>query len=390
MTSAGVPTFGVEEEYMFLDARTLEPLAIVDQVHSALHVGAGEAANVQHEFLACQIERSTEVCATREQAEAELTAFRRRVAAVAEDLGALAVSSAFAPAGLRSAVISDTDRYRSIRTTSRALVDEHYVNGLHVHVGVADRAAGLTAMNRIRVWMPALVALSSNSPLQHGADSGFASWRTLHFQRWTTHGCPPLFDDVADYERRLNALIGIGGSIDRAVMSFNIRLSMNHPTIEIRAADAQLEARDSVLLAAIIRAMVSTALDDAELGIPPLPVAPEMLDASLWHAARDGVVAELVDPRSGTLRAAREVIGALLEWTETALLRADDAEAVTAGVDRMLDGGNGAIRQRTAFVRGGMPAVAELLRDSFIDAHSTSPFTGVLPIQSAPILDEMA
>lgn len=387
MTSAGIATFGVEEEYMFLDARTLEPLAIVDRVHEALHVGAGEAANVQHEFLACQIERSTAICETREQAEQELTAFRRRVAAAADQLGALAVSSAFAPAGLRSAVVSDTERYRSIRRTSRTLVDEHYVNGLHVHVGVADRAAGLAALNRIRVWMPALVALSANSPLARGADSGFASWRTVHFQRWTTHGCPPVFDDVADYERRLNALIGIGGSIDRAVMSFNIRLSVNHPTIEIRAADAQLEARDSVLLAALIRGLVSTALDDAELGIPPLQVAPELLDASLWHAARDGVLDELVDPRSGTLRPARAVIGSMLEWIETALLRTDDAEAVAAGVDRLLDGGNGAIRQRAAFARGGLPAVADLLRTSFADAHSTSPFTGAMPIQDAPVLE---
>lgn len=387
MTSAGMPTFGVEEEYMFLDAVTLEPLAIVDRVHEALHVGAGEAGNVQHEFLACQIERSTAVCRTRDQAERELTAFRARVAAAAGSLGALAVSSGFAPAGLRSAVVSDTDRYRSIRTTSRGLVDEHYVNGLHVHVGVADRAAGLTALNRIRVWMPALVALSSNSPLHRGADSGFASWRTLHFQRWTTHGCPPVFDDVADYERRLNALIGIGGSIDRAVMSFNIRLSVNHPTIEIRAADAQLEARDSVLLAAVVRGLVSTALDDAELGIPPLTVAPELLDASLWHAARDGVWDELVDPRSGSLRPAREVIGSMLEWIETALLRTDDAEAVTSGVDRLLRGDNGAMRQRAAFSHGGLPEVARLLRASFTDAHSTSPFTGVLPVQSASVLD---
>lgn len=386
MKAFSVPTFGIEEEYMFLEPATLAPLAIVDRVQEDLHVAAAEAENVQHEFLACQLERSTRVCATRAQAEQELSAFRARVAAAASAHGAIAVSTGFAPGALPSAVVADTARYRSIRSTSRALAVEHYVNGLHVHVGVADRAAGLAALNRIRGWMPVLVALAANSPIRLDADSGFASWRTIHYQRWTTHGIPPAFQDVAEYERRLNALIGIGGSIDRAVMSFNVRLSMNHPTIEVRAADAQLEARDAVLLAALIRGLVMTALDDAVLGLAPLDIAPELLDASLWHAARDGVRGDLVDPRSGRLRPAHEVVGAMLEWIETALLRADDAEAVTAGIERLLTGGNGAVRQSAAYTRAGIPGVAELLRRSFTDGHSTSPFTGVLPVQDATTL----
>ena len=111
-------------------------------------------------------------------------------------------------------------------------------------------------------------------------------------RRWVTGGCPPVFADAADYDRRLAALVGVGGTVDVETVAWNARLSEHYPTIEFRVFDAQLEAADSVMLAALARGLVERAIaDDAE----PMPaVDSELLDASLWHAARDGMTDQLV------------------------------------------------------------------------------------------------
>ncbi len=46
--------------------------------------------------------------------------------------------------------------------------------GQHVHVSVESREEGVAVIDRIRVWLPLLIALSSNSPFWQGADTGYA------------------------------------------------------------------------------------------------------------------------------------------------------------------------------------------------------------------------
>ena len=41
-------------------------------------------------------------------------------------------------------------------------------------------------------------------------DSGFSSWRTVHFSRWPISGPPPYFADPADYQQRITAVLGTG------------------------------------------------------------------------------------------------------------------------------------------------------------------------------------
>ena len=73
-------------------------------------------------------------------------------------------------------------------------------------MGLADLATGVRALNGLRPWLPVLVALGANSPVWQGADTGFASWRTIQYRRWLVNGIPPRFHDLADYESRVATL----------------------------------------------------------------------------------------------------------------------------------------------------------------------------------------
>ena len=54
-------TFGIEEEYMFLDRSALCPAYLDEDTHHRL-LGGTAPGRTTHEFLLSQIERSTPVC----------------------------------------------------------------------------------------------------------------------------------------------------------------------------------------------------------------------------------------------------------------------------------------------------------------------------------------
>jgi hypothetical protein len=61
---------------------------------------------------------------------------------------------------------------------------EQLTCGCHVHVSVGSDEEGVAVLDRIRSWLPSLMALSSNSPFWNGTDSGYASFRSGNGPKW--------------------------------------------------------------------------------------------------------------------------------------------------------------------------------------------------------------
>ena len=351
-----VTTIGAEEEFVLLDPDSLAPVDRAAQARAALAGSVGDGT-VMAEFFPSQLEYASPVCTTADELSSSLIRFRQALAAWARDnqVIAAAVGSPF-QVGARPEV-TDLPRYREIAADFGRIVDDHQVNGLHVHVGVRDREDAVRALNRLRPWLPTLLAVSANSPFWQGDDTGFDSWRAIHNRRWTTHGIPPAFRDAEDYARRTSALIGIGGTSDLGTLNWVVRLSEKYPTLEVRIFDAQLDARTSSALAVLVRGIVERDDDTGSLEA-------ELLDVAYWHAARFGLAGDLFDPRTGRLRPAHDVVHALLDAAAPSLADPEDAACVGSVVRRILEGGNGSARQRQAYRLGGSPALAELLRDA--------------------------
>jgi carboxylate-amine ligase len=115
------------------------------------------------------------------------------------------------------------------------------------------------------------------------------------------------------------------------------------------------------MLAGIIRGLATTAMVREFPGPDP---EPELLNAALWHAARDGITENLVHPDTGEMLPARRVVDDLLELIGDTLNEHGDRETVSGWLDRLFAEGTGADRQRAAFRSGGLPAVAALLHDT--------------------------
>jgi carboxylate-amine ligase len=199
----------------------------------------------------------------------------------------------------------------------------------------------VAAVDGARRWIAVLLALSANSPFWSGLDSGYASYRTIAWGRWPTAGPTATFGTQAEYDRRVALAVATGASIDPAMIYFDARLSAKYPTVEFRMADVGQEVEDSLLLAALCRAVVDTAV-----AMPPPDLPIDLLRAAAWRAARFGVSEHLVDVVTGSTAPAHELVRRLLDELGPAL-RANGDEALARGlIDRLWARGTGADLQR--------------------------------------------
>jgi len=361
------PTLGVEEEYLLVDPIGGRPVAASETVR-------GRSGTPLHaELLQAQVEAITPVCSSLDELAGHLRLLRASAAAAAAEAGCGIIACGTAPVTPTGPPpVTGTARYRQIQADAPQLVEEQLINGMHVHIGVPDRAAAVGVLNHLRPWLPMLVALGANSPVWQGHDTGFDSWRTIISSRWPTTGIPPSFSDDLDYDTRLDALCRNQVIRDRAQVYWLARPSERWPTIEVRAPDVQPTVDDAVALAGIIRALVTTLLQAHREKIPAPEPPPELLSGALWRSARHGLGGSL-DEATGRLRPARAVLDDLLTAIAPALAAGGDEHRVHAYARRLLQHGNPAQHQRRILHAGGTAALTSALLQQFPSSRCPGP-----------------
>jgi glutamate---cysteine ligase / carboxylate-amine ligase len=346
-------TLGVEEEYQIIDPETRALCPGGEGVLWRARQTLGED-EVVPELRTSQIEALTPVCRTLPEVRAELLRLRRAVIEAAEGEGAwIAAASTHPFSHWQEQPITPKERYRRIVEREQQLAEEQVVFGFHVHVGLEDREAAVEAMNRARVWLAPLLALSANSPFWLGEDTGYASYRTQVWSRLPTTGPPAPFSSLAEHDALIEALVASGGAAEPTQVYWDIRLPEKLETVEVRVADVCTKVDEAVMLAGLSRALVRTCRERAEQREPYPKTRPELLRTAHWVASRHGLDAELVDIELERTVPAREVIEKLLAFTCPALEEHGDWEEVSALVRGTLRQGNGARRQRRAYERAG-------------------------------------
>ena len=247
--------------------------------------------------------------------------------------------------------ITDTPRYREI-ADKFGMVAEEGICGAHVHVSVPSREVAIRVSNRLRPWLPLFLALTANSAVYRNTDTSYASWRSVVWARWPSAGPPPHFDSVDEYDGLVEMLCRAGAALDDGMVYWDIRASAKFPTVEVRVADVPATVAETVLLAALIRASVMTALDHERRGEPTMPLAPHPLKAAYWKAARDGLEGGAIDLlESHAVVPTPELLERLVEHVKPALQAVGDYEMARDELARIVEQGNGATRQRRAWRR---------------------------------------
>lgn len=336
-------TVGVEEELMLFTASGQRAAPAGEELAD------DPAIEVEHEFKLEQAEIASEPSADPAEVGAQLRERRAELIASARERGVTVAAIGTSPIGVQPTPTPD-ERYLRMHERYGLVAGDQLACGAHVHVAVQSRAEGVAAIDGIRPWLAVLIALSANSPFWSGDDTGYASYRSISWGRWPTAGATDRFGSERSYDRVVAELIESGAAIDEAMIYFDARLSARYPTVEIRVADVGQEVSDSVLLAALCRGLVETAVH-APAADPPLPV----LRAAAWRAARFGLADDLFDVADARLRPAADVLDHLLDVVQPALRRTGDVDTVRVAVDRVLRRGTGADLQRADLARTGRP-----------------------------------
>ncbi|QBE49881.1 carboxylate-amine ligase [Leucobacter triazinivorans] len=356
--STRAPRFGVEEEFMLLDAGSGRPRDGAEKM-----IGALPGLRAEHEFFHSQLETATPVCESGEEALDSLEEFRAGAALAADGMGLVLAGTGLPPiGGDEPGRVVAKPRYLEIAEASRGSVARYYSTGAHFHVEVPSRDAGVGVIARFARWSPVLAALAANSPVHIGERTGYASWRYLLTQQWPTAGYPPAFADGAAYDRVVSGLVHAGALVDTALVNWAIRLSERFPTIELRTADAQLHAEDSVALALIFRALAARGLREHELAESLVHPQPDLLRGAHWRAARDGVSGDLFDPIEGEPRPAFHLVDEMIEHVSDELDASGDAEAVQRYIERRRRDRGPAQQQLDAWDAEGMAGLLTLYR----------------------------
>jgi carboxylate-amine ligase len=359
----GLPTVGVEEEYLLGDALSGALVPRSRDAVAAARTLLGDA--VTSELNLCQIEIGTPVCQTLDQLGDSLGQLRTQLGAACRPLGLVPMASGTHPftRWQDQRVDRSNERYAAMEDRYQILARQQVICGFHVHVAVEDPALRIEVMNRARPWLPLFLALSANSPFWQGSDSGYASYRTQVWERWPMAGMPPAFDSVDAFDDLVSGLIRNGAIDDATHLYWYVRPSVRYPTLEFRVCDVCLEPSDAVTLAGLLRALVWMCTAASRSG--PTTSAPGsivgadyLLRSAIWRAARYGLEGVLVDPESGVAGPAQDVIRSALVRLGPGLDAHGDRATVMDGVERILTRGNGAMWQRRIGATAGAKALA--------------------------------
>ncbi|MEB3358260.1 MAG: carboxylate-amine ligase [Synechococcales bacterium] len=346
-------TIGVEEEYQIIHPKTRQLWGrsphILPIAQSAL-----DERLVQPEFRLSQLEVATPICHSLQEVRLQLLRLRREVVAAAAATGSQIAAAGTHPFSCwREQLITPKACYQKLAERYQRLMHELVTFGCHVHIGLGDRELAVQVMNRARIWLAPLLALSASSPFWLGADTGYASYRTVLISRLPMTGPPLIFQSYSDYQGTVQSLIATQTIQEATQICWDLRLSERFPTIEFRVADACSTVDEAVLMAGLARALVRTCYEEALQDRPYKAVRPELLRAAHWCAARSGLAGDLIDVEVERPVPAEKLVGKLLNYLRPALQAFEEWEEVGAIAQQILQRGTATDRQRMVYRQTG-------------------------------------
>ena len=357
-------SIGIEEELFLAD-----PLsgALINSSAAVIARVGESAGEIEPELHACQVELISPVSRTAADATETLAQTRRALL----DTGTGLLGAGTHPrASETDAEITDKDRYERIRELLGDAVLTP-VGGLHVHVGMASAQAAVRAYNGLREHLPLLQALSANSPLRHGRDTGLASAREVTLRGWPRSGVPRALESYEDFCALATLMTRAADVPDYTWFWWKLRPHPRLGTVEVRSLDVQGNLQDTTALAALVHCLAHHHAERDLAAHSP----PAVIEEGLFCGARYGTQADLPDS-TGELHPLWEVLDATLELCSASASELG-CEAELEALSTLVADGGGAGRQRAIYEVAGMEsllrALLEITADSARSAAPTDP-----------------
>ena len=336
-------TLGIEEEYLLVDAETLDLVEAPEELMQSCVDRLGK--KVSPEFLRCQIEVGTGVCATVGEAREDLAHLRRTVKELSNAHGLEPIAASTHPfADWHKQQFTDKERYRSLEKDLAGVARRMLICGMHVHVGIEDDDQRIDLLNQFSYFLPHLLALSTSSPFWEGTETGLHSYRLTVFDNLPRTGLPPQFTSYSEYQRSVQTIIDTEIIEDATKIWWDLRPSSRFPTLESRICDVCPKLDHAIAIAAVTQSLMKM-LYTLRRGNQRWRLYDRFLvGENRWRAQRYGTTEGLIDFGIGQLVASPNI---LEEMIALATPQADDLGCLAAVQSQrgILDNGTSAQKQ---------------------------------------------
>ena len=356
-------TIGLEEEFAIVDPESLDLRHRFEDLYAACLQDELLAESAAGELIASEIE----IRSGRAESFAEAMELQRehrgRLFALAEGMGlALAAAGTHPWASYLDQRIIDTPHYARLRGELRWVAQRNNTWSLHVHVGVRGADRAVAVCDHLRRVLPALLALSANSPFLDGRDTGLHSVRTEIFTRtFPRCGIHEPFGSWKAYRDFVDVLVRTNSIVEATQLWWSVRPHHTFGTVELRICDAQTRGEESFALAALITACIAQTALDYDAGRLSEPLGQRQIEENLWRAIRYGMDGKMIDFDRGVETPTPAAVERLLEWTGPA--------RESLGLEVALPELNGARRALRAFDGGA--SIEEIYRVAVAETKRT-------------------
>jgi carboxylate-amine ligase len=356
-------TLAVEEEFQLLDPDTLglaqrytELRALTDADPVLFDAVAGELIESEIEIRSGRCESWGDLVVRQQDA-------RNRLFRIAGENGIVLGATATHPwSPWQEQKIIDTEHYRRVADGLKYVAWRNNTFGIHVHVGIRGADRAVAVCDRLRMQMPALLAVSANSPFLDGRDSGLHSARSQIFTKsFPRCGIPDHYGSFSEYAEYVEFLERAGSIVEATQIWWSVRPHHSFGTVEMRICDAQTSGEDSLALAGLLITAIAQAALDEDEGVPYAPHPPRLVEENFWRAVRYGLDGKMIDLDSASEFPAAALPERLFEWTAPA--------RAALGVDVPPLAENGAQRQQRAL--NGGATIEDVFRAEVELTHST-------------------
>lgn len=347
-------TIGIEWELALVDADSGDLRQVAQTVLDAVApADGGEHPSIKQELLLNTVEIVTGVCHSVGEAAADLERSIAELRAVTDPLRVELMCAGTHPfARWTHQKVTDKQRYATLIDRTQWWGRQMLIYGVHVHVGIEDRAKVLPILQAVLTYFPHLQSLSASSPFWGGKDTGYASNRALMFQQLPTAGLPFQFDSWSQLEAYTADMIHTGVIDQFDEIRWDLRPSPRLGTLEMRICDGASNLAEVSAFAALIHCLVehfSTMLDEGK-ELPRLQ--PWFAQENKWRSARYGMDAIVILDAAGNEELVTDSTEKLLVELEPTAERLG-CTAELDGVRTILRKGASYQRQRAVARRNG-------------------------------------
>ena len=350
-------SIGVEEEFMICDPQTGELKNKANEIMSLVL----DKERYSYELLLSEIETNTPICDTVDQSVEFLAKQRTELKKIGdkEDFK-IGISGTHPTAKAVDQKFVSNDSYNWVAEQLKYYAKRNITFSTHIHISVDNPDRAIKITNATRRWIPALLALSANSPFFENLNTGFKSSRTMQFGAFPKTNIPVKIDSFESYVSLVNTLMQTDSIKKPRQIWWKIRPHLDYGTLEYRICDVQRSLKRTKMLVALTQALVHSYDHKVKINKNIEDVNYEILNDAFWKSTRFGFEAMITDCFDGQRLSLKDYIYKMIDSIYPSLEDLGNTSVVNI-VDEIIENGTEADLQLSFKEKHGFDGLLQFL-----------------------------